>query len=296
LPTRGVGLSLAIPAVVTESDLNSRGNGQECMSTYNANVFGDTVMRDFTARRQGVEVKAMAKAAHLETRSLGHPDFEGLAIGQRRAAPLACVFLDLTDFSGRTFWDDETEVVDLAHSVLTGFIEVVSAFGGYPLGLRGGGVFAGFGPGKASIDSTCALAACSFALDAVEHGLNPRLIAQGIEPVKARAGVDYGSITFVRSGSGERSEVNPLGFAANFAAKSEKKAKSWEVVVGEGIAVVLPDADTFTEHADSPKTYQRNYQRRAYKFYDYRWRALLPHLPEVIRQINGHPTTAIQMS
>jgi adenylate cyclase len=35
---------------------------------------------------------------------------------------MVAAFIDLTDFTGRSFGDDETEVVDLAHAVLTGFI------------------------------------------------------------------------------------------------------------------------------------------------------------------------------
>lgn len=47
-------------------------------------------------------------------------------------------------------------MVDLAHAVLTGFIEVVLAFGGYPLGLRGDGLFTGFGPGELWVVSSMA--------------------------------------------------------------------------------------------------------------------------------------------
>ena len=142
------------------------------------------------------------------------------------------------------------------------------AFGGFPLGLRGDGLFAGFGPGDPKVGTVMALSACAFALDAVERDVNPRLDRAGIARVQARAGLDYGRITFVRSGSRDHSEINPLGFAA----KCEKKADSWEIVIGQGLAEELPDATTFVEHAYSPKTYQRDYQRRNYRFYDYQWR------------------------
>lgn len=263
------------------------------MENYTASAFGDTVMRDFAARREGRMATEIYASAAAETKALGHPAFEDLKIGERRVAPLAVTFLDLTDFTGRTFWDDEGEVVDLAHAVLTGFIEVVVAYGGYPLGLRGDGLFAGFGPGNAQVDSTMALAACAFALNAVETEVNPRLEARGIHRVQARAGLDYGRITFVRTGSRDHSEVNPLGFAANFAAKCEKKAGSWEIVVGEGLSSLLPHAMSLVEHQDSPKTYQRNYERKFYRFYDYQWRHTLPHLDRVTQQLGGSPTSSI---
>lgn len=264
------------------------------MIDYTADQFGDNVIRDFRSRRLfGDRSVTASVGAGLETRALGHPDFETLAVGERRTAPVAVAFLDLTDFTGRSFWDDEAEVVDLAHAVLTGFIDVVTAFGGYPLGLRGDGLFAGFGPGDPRVDSVCALGACAFALNAVQESLNPRLDAAGIHRVQARAGLDHGRITFVRTGTREHSEVNPIGFAANFAAKCEKKARSWEVVIGEGIATLLPDADSLSEHKDSPKPYQREYERRHYRFYDYRWQSAVALAPSVIRQINGSPTTHI---
>jgi adenylate cyclase len=266
------------------------------MTIYTTEQFSDTVMRDFQRRRQlnsEIMTRSASAATTLETKALGHPDFEDLNVGQRRTASVVAVFLDLTDFTGRSFWDDEDQVVDLAHAVLTGFIEVVSAFGGFPLGLRGDGLFAGFGPGDPQVAAVCALGACAFALNAVENGVNPRLDTLGIHRVQARAGLDYGRITFVRTGSRRQNEINPTGFAANFAAKCEKKAKSWEIVIGEGIAQQLPDAATFVEHPDSPKPYQRDYERRYYRFYDYRWRKTLPHLPGTIRQINGNPTSRI---
>lgn len=272
------------------------GYGGSAMANYTPSSFGDTVMRDFTARQQGRSLSEMYASAAPETKALGHPSFEDLEVGERRTAPLAVAFLDLTDFTGRTFWDDEAEVVDLAHAVLTGFIEVVLAFGGYPLGLRGDGLFAGFGPGNSQVASSMALGACAFALSAVESEVNPRLENRGIHRLQARAGLDYGNITFVRTGSVGHSEVNPLGFAANFAAKCEKKAKSWEIVAGEGIASQLPEATSFVEHGDSPKSYQRDYQRKLYRFYDYRWRQALPHLDGVARQLSGNPTSSIAIS
>lgn len=265
-------------------------------SVATADQFGDAVMRDFQLRREGGwSIQASASPPSLETRGLGHPRFEELEVGERRSASLAVAFIDLTDFTGRSFWDDDDEVVDLAHSVLTGFVEVVTSWGGYALGLRGDGLFAGFGPGDPEIDAVWALTACAHALNGVENGLNPRLKAAGIEPVQARAGVDYGRLTFVRSGSRERNEVNVIGFAANFAAKCEKRAKSWEVVAGEGIQKLMPDAPSLDEHEMSPKKYQQDYGIRYYRFYDYRWRTALKHIPGALKQISGHPTNRISI-
>lgn len=265
------------------------------MSLYTREQFGETVREDFSRRRAGTRLTAssMQHGRAVEAKALGHPDFETLDIGERRTAPMVSVFLDLTNFTGRTFWDEQDEVVDLAHAVLSGFIEVVSLFGGYPIGLRGDGLYAGFSPGRPDITSVMALAACAFALDGVETEVNPWLEQHGIARVQARAGLDYGDTTFVRSGSRERSEINPLGFAANFAAKCEKKANSWEVVTGQNLYDQLPESRHFEEHRDSPKEYSRNYQRKSYRFYNYRWRSSVPILPSVVSELNGTPTSLI---
>jgi class 3 adenylate cyclase len=276
---------------------------------YTREQFAATVRSDFTNRQvqnnllMEKSLRLTASAA-LESRALGHPEFEGLAVGERRTEPMVAVFLDLTNFTGRTFWDPQEEAVDLAHAVLTGFIEIVHTWGGYPLGLRGDGLFAGFsqslaragGRAAPEFSAGMALSACAFALDAVEKAVNPWLTQRGIARVQARAGLDYGPITFVRTGNQDRSEVNPLGFAANFAAKCEKVANSWEIVVGEQLTRLLPDFPYFVEHGKSPKEYDRDHERRFYHFYDYRWRNTLVHLDGATESLHGHPTSDILAS
>lgn len=265
------------------------------MNTYKASSFGSTVKDDFD-RRRGLLHESSAQlsaSAIVETKALGHPEFEDLEVGERRTAPMVAVFLDLTNFTGRTFWDEQDEVVDLAHAVLSGFVEVVNNFGGHPLGLRGDGLFAGFSPGNPAFAASMALSSCALALNGIERDVNPWLENRGIAKLQARAGLDFGEITFVRTGSGGSSEINPLGFAANFAAKCEKIAKSWEIVAGQGLADLLPGYSHLVQHAQSPKEYTRNYESRFYKFYDYRWRNTIPHLSGVVETLAGTSTSQI---
>lgn len=266
------------------------------MSGYGRAQFGATVRNGFSVRRDRVDITehaGLSASAALETRSLGHPDFEGLPVGAKQTAPMVAAFLDLTNFTQRTFWDDQEEAADLADAVLSGFIEIVSNFGGHPLGLRGDGLFAGFSPGDPALTAAMALSACAFALDAVEQEVNPWLEQRGMVPVQARAGLDFGSITFIRTGNRYSNEINPIGFAANFAAKCEKAAESWEIVVGEGLANLLPEYRYFSAHGGSPKPYTRDYKTEYYKFFYYRWRNTLPHLPGVIETLSGTPTSQI---
>ncbi len=261
---------------------------------YTARSFGDTVLGQFEARRRVSKGQVFAREA-LETRretALGHPDFEDLAIGQKRTISMTAMFIDLRDFTGRTFWDPQDEVTDLADAVLAGFIETVLRHGGYPLGLRGDGLFAGFGPGDPQVGASCALAAGAFALNAVRENVNPRLEQMGVARVQARAGLDFGQVTFVRTGSAGNSEINPVGFAANFAAKCEKKALSWEIVTGENLAGLFPEAAQFTK-LYPPKSYTRDHVTKNYHYYDYGWGGTLAHSESLIQELAGSSVSTV---
>ena len=282
--TLAVSPNLAAPRHAARSD--------QVSTRYDRDTFRKAVTDDYNRRRS---LTASLVADVVEGRALGHPLFDRLPIGGRQQARMASVFLDLTNFTQRTFWDDESDVVDLANAVLTGFIDVVHAFGGYPLGLRGDGLFAGFtvDSGDPKYVSAMALAACAAALDATEHAVNPWLATKGMAPIQARAGVDYGTVTFVRIGKTSLSEVNALGFATNFAAKCEKEANSWEVVAGEGLYGLFPASSEFSVHPNSPKRYTRDGETRSYRFYDFRWRSLVPEVSTAAAEIGGRPAASI---
>jgi adenylate cyclase len=257
--------------------------------------FGAQVLRTYDDRRtrqdavrKGLDLSVVASTtpyASAEIRT-GHPIGDGLAIGQQRSCDMASLFLDLTDFTGRTFWDPPADVANLAHAILSAFTVLVEQCRGYVLGLRGDGLYAGFGPNDTARGACIPGLICAArALHEAETSLNPQLEDRDLVPVKVRAGIDWGNAVFVRSGTQSTNEVNVVGFTPNFAAKCEKKAKSWQVVAGEGLVNQMPSGDLFVDHEDSPKSYQREYQVRKYFFYDYRWRRLVKNLDsEIIGQ------------
>ena len=158
----------------------------------------------------------------------------------------------------------------------SGFIEVVTHFGGHPLGLRGDGLFAGFSPATRRSPRPWRSAPAPSRSTASRTRSTPGSTSAA-SPASRRERV---STTATSPSSApathERSEVNPLGFAANFAAKCEKKANSWEVVVGEGLARPAADVPTSTSTPTPRRSTHRDYQRKYYHFYDYRWRRTLP--------------------
>lgn len=247
--------------------------------------FADRVMNRAFAKHSIVHLSASAQPV---VEASGHPLFSDLAVGESRDCEMVSLFIDLTDFTGRTFWDDPELTAELAHGALSGFSYAVTMLGGHVLGLRGDGLFAGFGPSQdPKISAAAALATAAASLDAIESTVNPRLKLRGVHPIQARAGIDFGKTTFTRSGTADVNEVNAIGFATNFAAKCEKRAKSWEVVVGEGLYDSLDPADLMNEHEKSPKVFQRDLERRYYKFFDVRWRRVVPQVNSAIAEVAG---------
>lgn len=260
-----------------------------------ADDFADSVFKRYDelalASRSYREAKHVPIAKRAE---VGHPRFSDLELGETRYCDMCCIFLDMSAFTRRTFWDDEEDVVRLALAVLGALCQTVQDYGGYVIGLRGDGVFAGFGePGSnQQADTLIGLAAAAFSLEACRTVVNARLDALGIEPIQIRAGGDAGRVSFTRTGTVSVSEVNVIGFPANFAAKCEKSANSWEIVVGEGIAKYV-HPDLLTRHSDSPKSYQRDYQKRAYEFFVFDWKAILDTVYDIPAELAGRPTRAV---
>ncbi|MGX1562882.1 adenylate/guanylate cyclase domain-containing protein [Streptomyces sp. NPDC055506] len=241
-------------------------------------------------------VSKEARAAAATSPSTGHTDFEHLGLGESGYCYGVTAFIDLVSFTSRTFWDSPESVLRLNTAVMTQIALAVQDFGGYVLGFRGDGVFACFGDPRVQdhrISAGVAVTACAFALDATRNALNSLLKASGMRPVQVRAGADFGRLDFVRIGSEVASEVNVVGFSANFAAKCEKYAHSWEVVVGEELARLLPDDDLW-RHDKSPKRYTRDDETKSYDFYQVKWGSYIQHIPGIREALAGRPVSAIR--
>lgn len=258
--------------------------------------FSAGVMRRLDAfDRAGLSKSRMnLQASAATTTAVGHPAFADLRIGETQTANLAIAFIDMCRTTARSFWQPLQQVARLSLAVLGQVSEVVEESGGYVLGMRGDGLMAGWGDrlSDRDVDVAMGIAACTFALDAVQNSLNETLSMSGIDPVQIRAGADWGEVCFARTGTVGASEVNVVGHPANFAAKCEKHAHAWEIVVGEGAARAI-NPDYLTQHERSPRTYTHGNQRRDYRFYDFRWRPLVGDAATAIAQVGGRPTSAI---
>lgn len=241
-------------------------------------------------------LKASSATNAYRSTPVGHPGFTYLKIGETAHCDLAVAFIDMRAMTARSFWRPLDEIARLSVAVLTQIAMVVEQSGGYVLGMRGDGLMAGWGDGMslATADVAMCMSACAFSLDATEGALNNLLLESGADPVQLSAGADYGEVCFSRTGTSEASEVNVVGHPANFAAKCEKIARSWEVVVGEGAAAEISD-NVLTLHEKSPKSYEYRGERRAYRFYDFAWRRIRQESATAIAQVAARPTSRIGM-
>jgi adenylate cyclase len=267
--------------------------------------FAQSVMRRIRAfengeLRKSVDFRASESlvAAAASTPPLGHPRFMRLPLGMSGSTEAVAMFLDLRRFTARSFWDPPEQIMHVNVAVISELAAAIERHGGYVLGFRGDGVFACF-DASSSLDSRIAagvaVGAAAWALDAVQNALNGLLELSGIAPVQVRAGLDFGRLDFVRIGSPSgASEVNVLGFAANFASKCEKAALAWEVVVGERLAGLLPGSDLI-HHSDSPAEYTRAGERRRYHFYRVLLGAYLRHIQGVADELAGHPVSDLRV-
>jgi len=266
--------------------------------------FADSVMQriqnaEFGAweHKSGYPRTESKQASAARTPALGHPSFVDLPLGASGSTNAVAMFLDLRRFTARSFWDSPEEILRVNVAVISELATAIQEHGGHVLGFRGDGVFACFDGGD-RLDprgvAGIAVGAAAWALDAVQNALNGLLELSGIRPVQVRAGLDYGRLDFVRIGSPTASEVNVLGFAANFASKCEKEALAWEVVAGERLADLLPASDV-THHANSPVPYTRDGQTRNYRFYDVALGSYLRHVQGIAAELNGHALSAIDI-
>jgi class 3 adenylate cyclase len=270
------------------------------MAGVSAEAFARGVLESYENSRNGLTYLTKAArsdltaAAGIHEAQLGVPAFDGLEVGESTTAVLTSVFLDLNNFTRRSFWDPLDDVTQLAHAVISGFASVVTAVGGHIAGLRGDGLYAAFGPtNNPTLSAVLALGAASFALNAVDQALNPALQSRGIEPVQVRAGIDHGLVSGVRSGTSTTNEINVIGFSANFAAKCEKYANAWEIVVGDGIAALIAEKRLLREHVSSPKRYYRGEISKSYRFFDYSWRGTVGHVLGAMHELDGAPASAL---
>lgn len=111
--------------------------------TRNRTDFADAVMRRIgeaeDARWEQKSVDPLTerlRASAASAPALGHPAFADLPLGAAGTIDAAAMFLDLRQFTARSFWDPPMEMLRVNVAVITEIATAVQQHGGYILGFR----------------------------------------------------------------------------------------------------------------------------------------------------------------
>lgn len=202
------------------------------------------------------------------------PPIAELPTHEFRTFDVAVGYLDLRRFTWRTFVDDARDTARLAQAFAIQCDEIVADRGGYTIAPRGDGLMFAVGSDTPApyAKTMCALSIAAFALDMTANALNAWLEAEGLRPVQARAGITYGNEEFSWYALGGGRQLNPTGFSSSFAAKCEKDATAWQIIVGDGARDAVADcaiAD-FEPHGE-PATYTLDGVTHTARMHRWKW-------------------------
>lgn len=229
------------------------------------------------------------------------PSLESMTIGSGRKVTAAVIFFDICGFTQLTNSDDpETlkRTLLLLNCVIPAIMRVLYRYGAYVEKNTGDGLMAVLG--VETNDTVTASHALEIAEEMffVLHGIvNPELVKLGLQPVRARIGIDMGQILISRIGvpngtsAHERNSLTAVGPAANRASKIQGMAGVNEVWVGDSIGRSAPKEklalfDCVTP-ADWNWTYGNNPQNR---YHCWRYNGRVDPLATLL----GGPTQLIQ--
>jgi adenylate cyclase len=174
------------------------------------------------------------------------PEDDALSIGDGRRLWMAVMFIDICDFTGRNM--ETASEQDLTLRILniffTEMIRISEEYGGNVEKNTGDGLLVYFNDDEGNPPESGPKRAVACALTmaaALEHLINPIVVASKAPPLAVRTSIDYGVVTIARIGAPRRFNANAaIGATANFAAKVLRLAKPGDIVIGESAKAKLP--------------------------------------------------------
>jgi adenylate cyclase len=180
------------------------------------------------------------------------PEDDHLAIGTGSRMKLAVLFLDICGFSS---WEsanheDQDNVLRVLNLFITQMIHIAEHYGGTIEKNTGDGLMVYF-PSTSSGDLETAKTAIAAALTMFytnENLINPVLTKGGFNPIQFRVGIDFGPVTIARVGALRKFSSNvAIGAIANCANKMLIEAGPNQIVIGNELRLLLPEADKHTK-------------------------------------------------
>lgn len=204
---------------------------------------------------------------------------EDLPIGRGRRLDAAILFLDISGFTHRPSetaeeQDSQVRILSLFFSEM---IRIVGDFGGTVEKNTGDGIMAYFSRprGAAQDPRQTALVCALYMFLAADRLINPVIRASGLEPLRFRVCLDFGSITVARLGAAQRfNHIVAVGTAANRTSKMLGHAEAGDLLMGDAMLPgIRPDwLQQFLSHTGKKSGWLYD-DGEAYHFwrYDGRW-------------------------
>lgn len=198
-------------------------------------------------------------------------------------------------------FDKETNFL-IVNTLLKAGIHTMLIFGGYVHRLMGDGMFVYFGgkgkDKKHAIENS--LRAISVYTHFVQNDLKEYLLAQGIENISVRTGVDLGydkDVLWAYSGIGNISEVTTCSLHTSLASKMQSSAKSNGVVAGQHIKNELLEGEEYfttvsnrTNNENDRYIFRIDDKNFYYTQFDFNWERFLKKQNFIATDMFGNPT------
>lgn len=216
-----------------------------------------------------------------------HPDFQFLNEDQTIKHHCISMFVDIKGSTQLQLKYTLEEVRLIKDTLLTLCINIVTYFGGHVHRLQGDAVFAQFvrkdkNPNDSIIN---ALNAASVLCQVVSEDLSSAFENYGLDPIKIRVGIDYGSnekVMWSHYGIANCNELTTTSIHTDLAAKLQHKASNNSIRIGEN----LVDAIEMREDYISTPTFIKNGVREDdryiiqtaelnYRQFDFDWKKYL---------------------
>lgn len=199
------------------------------------------------------------------------PTVDDIAIGSGRRVTACVIFFDIRGFTRLTSSDDPNSLkrtLFLLNCVIPAMMRVMYRYGAYVEKNTGDGLMAVLGvETNDQVTAKNAIDAAAEMFYVLQDLVNPILVAQGIQPVDARIGMDMGPLLLARIGlptgssPHERSSLTAVGPAANRACKLQGLAETNEIWCGDSVRNAAPPDRIYLFADVTPQDWNWHYNR-----------------------------------
>jgi class 3 adenylate cyclase len=228
-----------------------------------------------------------------------HPDFKYLKENQVLKHHCVSMFIDIKGSTKLALKYSLEEVRLIKDTLLTLCINVASHFGGHVHRLQGDAAFVQFvrkdsNPNDSIIN---ALNAASVLCQAVSEDLSSAFVSYGLDPIKIRVGIDYGSdsqVMWSYYGIANCNELTTTSLHTDLAAKLQHKASVNSIRIGKNLvdAIEMKEDYITTPKVNKEGTYIDDYYiiqsaNFNYRQFDFDWKKYLNNFSFYKRNSSG---------